>query len=53
MKKRNADLHRDLNIPLIKDKINYEARLHNHMNVEMLQLLDHLGRERRLKRTKT
>lgn len=54
---RNADLHRDLKIPTIKEEIQryaqkHEARLHSHENVEILQLLDNRENIRRLKRIK-
>lgn len=54
---RNSDLHRDLNIPTVKDEIKrfagrHEARLHLHVNAEALQLLDNQHLVRRLKRPK-
>lgn len=54
---RNADVHRDLGIPLIKEEIKkfakkHESRLHHHENVEALQLLDNQHHIRRLKRAK-
>lgn len=54
---RNANLHRDLNIPTVEEEIKryaqkHEDRLHNHVNIEMLQLLDQHDTKRRLKRTK-
>ena len=54
---RNKDLHRDLAVPLVADEIrNYakkhEERLHQHVNVEAIQLLDNSMMVRRLKRKK-
>ena len=42
---RNADIHRDLDVPTIKEEIKrfakkHEERLHLHENAEVLQLLD-------------
>ena len=54
---RNSDIHRDLNIDTVANAIkkiakNHEERLHQHVNVEALQLLDTTELVRRLKRTK-
>jgi hypothetical protein len=54
---RNSDIHRDLNIETVANTIkkianNHEKRLHQHINVEALQLLDTTKLVRRLKRTK-
>lgn len=54
---RNNDLHRDLAIPTVKEEIKkyagrHEARLHQHVNAEALQLLDNQHLVRRLKRMK-
>lgn len=54
---RNDDLHRDLNVDLVANVVNKFAeahyrRLHNHVNVEAIQLLDNTDIVRRLKRTK-
>lgn len=54
---RNDDLHRDLKVEFV-DKViqNYaeahQHRLHHHVNVEAVLLLDHTDIVRRLKRTK-
>ena len=42
---RNTDLHRDLNVEMVTAVIRrfarkHEARLHHHVNVEAIQLLD-------------
>lgn len=55
---RNKDIHRDLNIETVEAEIKrfaqkHEARLHDHVNVEAIQLLDSGGQVRRLKRRKT
>jgi hypothetical protein len=55
---RNDHLHRDLKIPTIRQEIQrfvgrHERRLHNHVNTEVLQLLDNTNFNRRLKRIKT
>lgn len=55
---RNSDLHRDLRIPDVASEIKrfaakHESRLHQHINVEAIQLLDNTNTVRRLKRTKT
>jgi hypothetical protein len=54
---RNADLHRDLNMEMVTAVIRrfawkHEARLHHHVDVEVIQLLDNNALVRRLKRTK-
>lgn len=54
---RNDDLHRDLQIEFVHSIIKkyaeaHEKRLHHHVNVEAIQLLDHTDKVRRLKRTK-
>ena len=55
---RNTDLHRDdLNMEMVTAVIRrfagkHEARLHQHVNVEAIQLLDNSALVRRLKRTK-
>ena len=54
---RNTDLHRDLNMEMVTAVIRrfarkHEARLHQHVNDEAIQLLDNSALVRRLKRTK-
>lgn len=54
---RNEDLHRDLKVDLVKNVIRkyaeaHQQRLHQHVNVEAIQLLDTTELVRRLKRTK-
>lgn len=54
---RNDDLHRDLKIELVTTIIKkfaeaHEHRLHRHVNIEAIQLLDNTNIVRRLKRTK-
>lgn len=54
---RNKDLHRDLKVDSVIDTIKkhaeaHERRLHRHVNVEAIQLLDNTDIVRRLKRTK-
>lgn len=54
---RNTDLHRDLQVEFVDKVIQryaeaHENRLHHHVNVEAIQLLDHTDIVRRLKRTK-
>lgn len=54
---RNDDLHRDLKMELVTTIIQkfaeaHEHRLHRHVNVEAIQLLDNTDIVRRLKRTK-
>lgn len=54
---RNTDLHRDLGMPdveseIIKVAAKHKMRLHEHINVEALKILDNENLVRRLKRTK-
>ncbi len=55
---RNSDIHRDLKVEDVATEIkkfarSHEKRLHNHVNVEAIQLLDTTTDiPRRLKRTK-
>lgn len=54
---RNDDLHRDLEMESVSYIIQkyaeaHEHRLHHHVNVEAIQLLDNTDVKRRLKRTK-
>lgn len=54
---RNADLHRDLRMETVNQEVarfakKHEDRLHQHDNIEAIQLLDVHGLVRRLKRTK-
>lgn len=54
---RNSDLHRDLEVEPVTCEIQkfarkHEERLHNHENVEAIQLLDNRNIVRRLKRKK-
>jgi hypothetical protein len=54
---RNTDLHRDLNMEMVMATIwqfaqKHEESLHQHVNVEEIQLLDNSTLVRRLKRTK-
>ena len=54
---RNSDLHRDLQMEDVKSEIthfarSHEQRLHYHVNIEAIQLLDNTDITRRLKRTK-
>jgi predicted component of type VI protein secretion system len=54
---RNDHLHKDLRIPTIRQEIQrfaerHERRLHNHVNTEVLQLLDNTNLNRRFKRIK-
>ena len=54
---RNNDLHRDLGIPMVKDEVKrlatkHQARLQEHVNAEIPQLLDNQHLVRRLKRMK-
>jgi hypothetical protein len=54
---RNTVLHRDLNMEMVTASIRRfarkrEARLHQHVNVETIPLLDNSALVRRLKRTK-
>ena len=51
---RNADLHRDLQMEMVTNGIRKfakkrEERLHHHVNVEAIPLLDNSELERRLK----
>ena len=46
---RNDDIHQNLKIPMVSDKIKwfaakYEHKLHKHQNNEVLQLLDNAKR---------
>lgn len=54
---RNSNLHRDLEMDTVeqvraKIAAGHELRLHHHVNVEAIQLLDNTGLVRRLKRIK-
>lgn len=54
---RNSDIHRDLGVNMVSCEIqryaeSHEERLHQHTNVEAIQLLDNGGLVRRLKRRK-
>ena len=54
---RNDNLHRDLEMEFVFKEIykfaeSHEKRLHHHVNVEAIQLLDNTDIVRRLKRTK-
>lgn len=54
---RNCNLHKDLGVDTVEQTIrqfarNHERRLHQHVNVEAIQLLDNTQLVRRLKRTK-
>ena len=54
---RNSDLHRDLNVSLVKDEIHrfaakHQYRLENHVNPSVAPLLNNEHLERRLRRTK-
>jgi hypothetical protein len=54
---RNNDLHRDLQVDVVSREIQkvaqkHEGRLHQHENVEIIQLLDNMGIVRRLQRKK-
>jgi hypothetical protein len=54
---RNEDFHRDLNMQMVTAAIRHfarkhEARLHQHVNDEAIQLLDNSALVRRLKHTK-
>jgi hypothetical protein len=54
---RNVDLYRDLKMEMVTAEIQrfarrHEARLHHHVNVEAIQLLDNSELLRRLQRTK-
>jgi hypothetical protein len=50
---RNNDLHRDLQVDVVSSEIQgveqkQEGRIHQHENVEAIQLLDNMGIVRRL-----
>jgi hypothetical protein len=52
---RNNDLHRDLQVDIVSSEIQrvaqkHERRLHQHENVEAIQLLDNVGIVRGLQR---
>jgi hypothetical protein len=54
---RNKDLHRDLQVDVVTSEIQrfaqkHEERLHNHENVETIQLLDNTCIVRSLQRKK-
>ena len=54
---KNEDIHKDLKVPTVSEEIKrfakkHEARLHKHVSVEVLQLLDNSEPVRRLKRQK-
>lgn len=54
---RNDDIHRDLKMDTVDQTItkfarSHEQRLHNHVNIEAIQLLDTTDLTRRLKRKK-
>ena len=54
---RNTDLHRDLNMEMVTAVIRrfawkHDARLHQNVNVEEIQLLDNSALVRKLNRTK-
>lgn len=54
---RNDDIQRDLTVETVVDEIRrfavkHEERLHQHENVEVIQLLDNSALVRRLKRVK-
>lgn len=54
---RNCDIHRDLGMDTVDQAIsriayNHEQRLHRHVNIEAIQLLDTTNQTRRLKRKK-
>jgi hypothetical protein len=54
---RNSDLRRDLQVDVLSSEIQrvaqrHEGRLHQHENVEAIQLLDNVGIVRRLQREK-
>jgi len=55
---RNKELHRDLQVDVVSSEIQrfaqkHKGRLHHHENVEAIQLLDNMGKVRRLQRKKT
>ena len=52
---RNADLHRDIQMEKVTNKIGkfakkHEERILHHVNIEAIQLLDNSGLVRRLKK---
>lgn len=54
---RNSDLHRDLMVDTVVNEVkkiakSHEERLHRHVNIEAIQILDTTDLVRRLKRTK-
>ncbi len=54
---RNSDLHRELGIDTVTETIrkyakSHEDRLHRHVNVEVIELLDNTELVRRLRRVK-
>jgi hypothetical protein len=54
---RNNDLHRDLQVDVVSRELQkvaqkHERRLHQHKNVEAIQLLDNVGIVRILQRKK-
>lgn len=54
---RNNDIHKDLGVNHVTEEVKksakkHEDRLHRHVNVEVVQLLDNASIVRRLKRTK-
>jgi hypothetical protein len=54
---RKNDFHRDLQVGVVSSEIQrvaqkHEGRLHQHENVEAIQLLDNMGIVRRLQRKK-
>jgi hypothetical protein len=54
---RNNDLHRDLQVDVVSNKIQrfaqkHEGRLHDQENFEAIQLLNNMGIVRRLQRKK-
>jgi len=51
----NHDIHKDMELPLVKDEIKsnaerYISKLHDHDNVLTLGLLDNTSNRRRLRR---
>jgi len=51
----NDDIHKDMELPLVKDEIKsnaerYISKLHDHDNVLTLGLLDNTSNRRRLRR---
>lgn len=54
---RNENIHKDLGMDTVMDVIGivakrHDQRLHNHVNISVLQLLDNNNKVWRLKRTK-